>query len=118
MVQKQADGFVDAVKSIDAAKAAVAGGVGGLGGFIYDRYIRGKKDLKSNLLYGLGVGGAGALAYSAYDVASKMLSDQKQVDMGAIQSRNQATNKQKESAKRKEPVIASVVTMPTAFPCA
>ena len=109
MVQKQADGFVDAVKSIDAAKAAVAGGVGGLGGFIYDRYIRGKKDLKSNLLYGLGFGGAGALAYSAYDVASKMLSDQKQVDMGAIQSRNQATNKQKESAKRKEPVIASVV---------
>lgn len=59
--------------SISGTKAGLAAGVGGLGGFIYDRYIRGKKDLKSNLLHGLAFGGAGALAYSAYEVGSELL---------------------------------------------
>ena len=45
--------------------------LGGLGGFVYDRYIRKNKDVKSNLLKSLLFGGGSALAYGAYTVAAE-----------------------------------------------
>ena len=48
------------------------GSLVGLGGFIYDRYIKGKKDLKSNILTALLFGGGGALADAAFTIGSDL----------------------------------------------
>lgn len=53
------------------AGLAAATGAAGLGGFIFDRYIRGNKNLRKNLAMAAGFGAGGALASTAYQFISE-----------------------------------------------
>jgi len=53
------------------AGLAAATGAAGLGGFIFDRYIRGNKNLRKNLAMAAGFGAGGALASTAYQLISE-----------------------------------------------
>lgn len=64
------------------------GGVGALGGFVIDRYLRKKKDLTSNLLWGAGGFGAGALGSAAWQIAAKAIADRKAKDKEFIEAKD------------------------------
>lgn len=64
------------------------GGAGALGGFLIDRYIRKKKDLSSNALWGLGGFGVGALGSVVWQYAQKALEDKRLAEKGDISKRD------------------------------
>lgn len=57
-------------KDFSWAGLAATTGIAGLGGFIFDRYIRGNKNLMQNLGMAAGFGAGGALASTAYQIIS------------------------------------------------
>ena len=74
------------------------GGAGAVGGFLIDRYIRKKKDLSSNALWGLGGFGVGALGSVAWQYAQKAIEDKRIAEKGDVAKRD-VTKKSPEDAR-------------------